>query len=256
MLGAEQRGDRRHLGLAEQQREVAPEAVEAGLDQRLGHRRHRVHRAAQARQVPIAERRVLQRGPVHHRQPEDLGDPLALDRVQEALRVEAAVDVQGGPDDHRGRAERVELRGVEHRHHRDEAVVRAPAGVQRRGHRLEVDRRGGSRRRPWGTTWSRRCRGSSAARGRGSATSGGESSSARISSRVASGQAHRLTSDVRNGRRRLTFVGAGRNEHVRDGGHLGQRGRDGRRRAGSRRRSRGPASGPGRRRPRRRASRG
>ena len=72
-------------------------------DQGVGHRRHRVDGAAQARtgRGP-ANDRVLQHRPVHHRQPEHLGDALAFDEVEQSCRVEAAQHVDGGADQHAG----------------------------------------------------------------------------------------------------------------------------------------------------------
>jgi hypothetical protein len=140
VLGPEQRGARAHLGLPEQQREVAAEPGQAPADEVIGHRRHGVHRPAQAEQVAIGEARVVEHGPVHHGQAEDLGDLLPLDQVEQDRRIKSAHDVDRGADHDRRGAERVELRGVEHRHHRGEPVVKTPAGVQRAGHRLQVDR--------------------------------------------------------------------------------------------------------------------
>ena len=82
---------------------------------------------------------VVEHGPVHHRQPEDLRDLLALDQVEQRGRVEPAQHVDRGADQDRRGAERVELGGVEHRHHGGEPVAGIPAGVERAGHRLEVD---------------------------------------------------------------------------------------------------------------------
>ena len=116
-----------------------PKLLQAAADQFVRHRSHRVDGAAQAGGVPAGEGRVVQCGPEHHRQAEDLGDVLALDQVKPARRVEAAQHVDSRADQDRGRAERVQLRGVEHRHHRGEPVGAVPAGIERARHRLQVD---------------------------------------------------------------------------------------------------------------------
>ena len=104
------------------------------------HRRHRVDRPLQRGEVAPGERRVLQHRPVHHRQPEHLGDPLALDRGRAAPpgRSRAA----------RGWWRRPCTAGVQNALScavwnigimRGEAVGGRPAGVERRRHRLQVD---------------------------------------------------------------------------------------------------------------------
>ena len=92
----------------------------------------------------ISERCSVQHGAEHHRQPEDLGDLLAFDQVHQRFRVELAHDANRRADHDRRRAERVQLRRVEHRHHRREPVARLPARVERAGHRLQVDRHVGA----------------------------------------------------------------------------------------------------------------
>ena len=83
---------------------------------------------------------MLEHFAVHHREGEDLGDPFGLDERQQAASVEASFDEDRGPDHDRGGAVGVELRGVKHRHHCDEPVVLTELGLERHGHRFEVDR--------------------------------------------------------------------------------------------------------------------
>jgi hypothetical protein len=139
VLRPEQGGGGAHLGLPEQQVEVTAEALDAAAQLRLRHGRHRVEGAPQAGQVGLVQVGVLQQLPVHHRQPEDLGDPLGLDQRQQPGGVKAALDEHGRADQHRGGAVAVELRGVEHRHHRHEPVGFVEAGLHRHRQRLQVD---------------------------------------------------------------------------------------------------------------------
>ena len=139
VLRPEQGGGGAHLGLPEQQVEVAAEPLDAAAQLRLRHGRHRVEGAAQAGQVPAVDVRMVEQLPVHHRQPEDLGDPLRLDEPEQPRGVEAALDEQGRADHDRGSAVTVQLRGVKHRHHRREAVGFVEPGLHRHRQRLQVD---------------------------------------------------------------------------------------------------------------------
>ena len=140
MFGSEEGRHRAHLGLPEREKEVAVEGLDALAQQGVRHRRHRVSRLAQRRQIPRRDRGILDERAPHHRQREDPGDLLALDELEQRCRVESAQQILRRAHHHRGRAESVELRGVEQRHEAGDAIVGRDPGFRSGHQRLEVDR--------------------------------------------------------------------------------------------------------------------
>lgn len=94
VLGPEDRRRGALLGLPEEQVEAAAEDLEALAERRSRHRRHRVEGAPEGGKVGRRAVGVVEEHAIHDRDPEDLGDPLGLDQMEEAGRVEAGLDVQ------------------------------------------------------------------------------------------------------------------------------------------------------------------
>ncbi len=135
VLRREQRRQRRHLSLAEAEREVALERVDRLAQVLVGHRRHRVADRVEAREVMLSEPGQLHQRADHDRQAEEVRDPLALDDVQHGRRIEPALEHERRAAQDRSRRE-PERGRVEERH--EDEVAPVVLRVPRRGDRERV----------------------------------------------------------------------------------------------------------------------